>query len=45
MDEKMWALVYDRKKDPWAKTKGLRKEQVARPVLDVGQATTTTTPW
>ncbi len=37
MDPSMWALVYDRKKDPWSTTRGLRKEQVARPVLDVGK--------
>ena len=37
MDHRMWALVYDRKKDPWSTTKGLRKEQVARPTLDVGK--------
>ena len=37
MDKSMWALVYDRKKDPWSTTRGLRKEQVARPTLDVGK--------
>src|SRR5512137_1888761 len=37
MDPSMWALVYDRKKDPWRKTRGLRKEEVARPTLDVGK--------
>ncbi|MCX5731753.1 MAG: alcohol dehydrogenase catalytic domain-containing protein, partial [Deltaproteobacteria bacterium] len=37
MDPKMWALVYDRKKDPWSTSKGLRKEQVPRPTLDVGK--------
>ena len=37
MDRTMWALVYDRKKDPWETSRGLRKEQVPRPVLDVGR--------
>jgi threonine 3-dehydrogenase len=31
----MWALVYDRKKDPWERSRGLRKEEVPRPALDV----------
>lgn len=33
----MWALVYDRSRDPWSTTRGLRKERVPRPVLDVGR--------
>ncbi len=36
-EQPMWALVYDRKRDPWATTKGLRKEQVPRPTLDVSR--------
>lgn len=34
MADSMWALVYDRKKDPWEQSKGLRREQVERPRLD-----------
>ncbi len=34
MRDAMWALVYDRKKDPWEQSKGLRREQVERPILD-----------
>jgi len=34
MADSMWALVYDRKKDPWERSKGLRREQVERPRLD-----------
>jgi threonine 3-dehydrogenase len=37
MSQEMWALVYDRKKDPWSTTRGLRKERVPRPVLDVAR--------
>jgi threonine 3-dehydrogenase len=37
MHETMWALVYDRSKDPWSTSKGLRKEEVPRPTLDVGK--------
>jgi threonine 3-dehydrogenase len=37
MSDRMWALVYDRKKDPWSTSRGLRKEQVPRPVLDVAR--------
>jgi len=37
MGEDMWALVYDREKDPWDKSRGLRKERVPRPALDVGR--------
>ncbi len=32
--ETMWALVYDRKKDGWDSSTGLRKERVPRPRLD-----------
>ncbi len=34
MSESIWALVYDRKQDPWEQTTGLRREQVALPRLD-----------
>jgi threonine 3-dehydrogenase len=34
MSGTMQALVYDRKRDPWERSKGLRKEEVARPALD-----------
>ncbi|HVP69051.1 MAG TPA: zinc-binding dehydrogenase [Anaeromyxobacteraceae bacterium] len=37
MGQDMWALVYDREKDPWEKSRGFRKEQVPRPTLDVGK--------
>ncbi len=37
MSQDMWALVYDRAKDPWDRSRGLRKERVPRPVLDVGR--------
>jgi threonine 3-dehydrogenase len=37
MNDTMWALVYDRKKDPWSTSRGLRKERVPRPVLDVAR--------
>jgi len=37
MAEEMWALVYDREKDPWEKSRGLRKERVPRPTIDVGR--------
>jgi threonine 3-dehydrogenase len=33
----MWALVYDREKDPWETSKGLRREQVPKPRLDPGK--------
>ncbi len=33
----MWALVYDRRKDPWKDSRGLRKEQVPRPELDASR--------
>jgi len=35
--EDMWALVYDREKDPWEKSRGFRKERVPRPAIDVGK--------
>ncbi len=34
MSDDMWALVFDRSKDNWEKTTGLRKVRVAKPVLD-----------
>ncbi|MBN1550079.1 zinc-binding dehydrogenase [bacterium] len=30
----MWALVFDRQKDNWDQTKGLRKMEVVKPILD-----------
>ncbi len=33
-DSEMWALVFDRSKDDWEASKGLRKVKVPRPVLD-----------
>lgn len=33
-DNDMWALVFDRTKDDWEGSKGLRKARVPRPVLD-----------
>src|SRR5262245_44701741 len=32
--QEMWALVYDSERDRWDKTRGFRKERVARPQLD-----------
>ncbi len=32
--EEMWALVYDSERDRWDKTRGFRKEKVAKPRLD-----------
>jgi threonine 3-dehydrogenase len=34
MPDTMTALVFDRSQDDWSKTKGLRKAEVPRPVLD-----------
>ncbi len=34
MTDSMWALVFDRSKDVWEKSKGLRKVRVPRPTLD-----------
>src|SRR5678816_3444046 len=34
MTSSMQALVYDRALDTWEKTRGLRREEVATPVLD-----------
>jgi threonine 3-dehydrogenase len=34
MTDDMWALVYDRSKDAWEKSRGLRKTRVPTPVLD-----------
>jgi threonine 3-dehydrogenase len=36
VQEDMWALVFDTKKDRWEKSKGLRKAQVPKPYLDEG---------
>jgi threonine 3-dehydrogenase len=33
-DNEMWALVFDRTKDDWEGSRGLRKARVPRPVLD-----------
>src|SRR5712692_8120169 len=35
MADSMWALVYDRKSEPWESSTGLRREQVPRPRLDL----------
>jgi threonine 3-dehydrogenase len=37
MADSMWALVYDRKADPWEQTKGLRPEQVERARIDIAK--------
>jgi threonine 3-dehydrogenase len=37
MTDRMWALTYDRTTDPWETTVGLRKTEVARPVIDETQ--------
>ena len=37
VEEDMWALVYDAKKDKWDRSKGLRKHRVPRPKLDEGK--------
>ena len=34
VEEEMWALVYDAKKDKWDRSKGLRKDRVPKPKLD-----------
>ena len=34
MSDQMWALVYDKQKDVWEESRGLRKVRVAKPVLD-----------
>lgn len=34
MAKTMWALTYDRSRDPWETTRGLRKVEVPRPELD-----------
>ncbi len=34
MSDTMWALTYDRERDPWSETRGLRMSQVPRPDLD-----------
>ncbi len=37
MSEKIWALTYNQKKDPWNSSRGLRKEQVEKPFIDETQ--------
>ncbi len=37
MQDEMWALVYDKSRDVWEKSKGLRKVRVKKPVLDEKQ--------
>lgn len=37
MPDAMWALVHDRRKDPWESTRGLRREEVERPRLDAAR--------
>ena len=37
MSGDMWALVYDRTKDPWEKSKGLRRQRAPRPALEVAR--------
>jgi len=34
VEEDMWALVFDTKKDKWDRSKGLRKDRVPKPKLD-----------
>ncbi|UCG52748.1 MAG: alcohol dehydrogenase catalytic domain-containing protein [Candidatus Latescibacterota bacterium] len=34
MSDEMWALVFDRSKDVWEDSKGLRKVRVSKPTLD-----------
>ncbi len=34
MSETMWALVYDRARDPWETSRGMRRERVPRPCLN-----------
>jgi threonine 3-dehydrogenase len=34
MQDEMWALVYDKSRDVWEKSKGLRKVKVKKPVID-----------
>jgi len=34
MQDEMWALVYDKSRDVWEKSKGLRKVRVKKPVID-----------
>ncbi len=34
MADKMWALVFDKARDVWEKSRGLRKVQVEKPLLD-----------
>ncbi|AUX25935.1 threonine 3-dehydrogenase [Sorangium cellulosum] len=37
MSETMWALTYDRERDPWESTIGLVKAEVERPSIDEGK--------
>ncbi|WP_437925854.1 zinc-binding dehydrogenase [Sorangium sp. So ce291] len=37
MSDTMWALTYDREKDPWESTVGLVKREVERPTIDEGK--------
>jgi len=34
MNDRMWALTYDRVTDPWETSVGLRKTEVERPTID-----------
>jgi len=34
MGDKMWALVFDKERDVWEKSRGLRKVRVEKPLLD-----------
>jgi threonine 3-dehydrogenase len=34
MQDEMWALVYDKSRDVWEKSKGLRRVKVKKPVID-----------
>jgi threonine 3-dehydrogenase len=34
LEEQMWALVFDKEKDKWSESKGLRKDRVPVPELD-----------
>lgn len=37
MSDSMWALTYDRERDPWETTVGLQRAQVPRPTIDEGK--------
>src|SRR3954452_9257935 len=34
MTDKMWALIYDRARGPWSRTRGLVSAELPRPELD-----------